>query len=177
MNKKIFTAVIALSVTVSSAFAQTKTLSAPVKTETTTPPGGNTQTAPTKTAPQPVTPPDVVASKFKSIYPSIQAVKWMLGKQGNYIAMYKNNGAESRSVFSADGNVIREVTVVQKSDLPSGVTAYLDKNFAGKTPKRCEEIKNAKGTTIYVVKYDDKVVRLDSKGNEVKESEEMDQSK
>ena len=167
-------------------------LSAPVKTETdntnttTTPIGTNPsapkqttpiQTTPTKTAPQTVTPPDAVTAKFKSMYPSVVGVKWMMGKQGNYAAMFKKNTSEARTVFSPDGNVIREATVLQKSNLPAGVTAYMDKNFAGKTPKRCEEIKGAKGKVIYVIRYDDKVVRLDANGVEVKPSEEMEETK
>ena len=177
MNKKILTAVIALSIVATSAFAQTKTLSAPVKTDPTTGTQTQTQTAPTKTAPQTVTPPEVVATKFKTMYPAVQGVKWVLGKQGNYGAMFKNGGSECRTIYSPAGLVIREVKVIQKSALPTSVTANLDKNYAGKTPKRIEEIKNAKGKMTYVIKYDDKVVRLDAYGNEVKQSEEMEETK
>ncbi len=181
MNKKILTAAIALSITATAALAQTKQLSAPTKTEntTTTPapttsPGLNSTTKPAPTTPQVVTPPDAVASKFKTMYPSVQGVNWMMGKQGNYAAMFKNNGTECRTVYTPAGVVIREVTVVQKTALPKSVIASLDKNSADKTPKRCEEIKNAKGKTIYVIKYDDKVVRLDADGNEVNQVDETD---
>ena len=188
MNKKIFTAVIALSVVAGSAFAQTKQLSAPTKTETTTAPNTTTkapgndesaqsQNSEVKPTPQTVTPSEAVATKFKTMYPEVKEVKWIKNKQSNFVAQFKNNATESRAVFTPEGAVVRLVSVIQKSTLPTGVNAYLDKNFVGKTPKRCEEIKNGKGAVVYIIKYDDKVIRLDAKGNEVKPSEDMDESK
>jgi len=190
MNKKILTAVIAFSIAATSAFAQTKTLSAPSKTETTDPKTTSspttTQTDPTDPtsqmkpkpgASQMVTPPDAVALKFKSMYPSVQGVKWLQNKQTNYVAMFKNNGVESRSVFKTDGKLVREAKTIQQSALPAPVNSYLTKNFEGKTPKKCEEMKDAGGTVVYIIKYDDKLVRLNSEGKEVKQQEDQENSK
>ena len=179
MNKKILTAAIALSVAATSAFAQTKQLSAPTKTEPTTVTQTTSTpkpTTPVKTTPQAVTPPDAVATKFKTMYPEVQGVKWMQNKQTNYVAVFKSKVNECRTVFNADGSVVREIMVMQQSALPAPVSAYLTKNFAGKTPKRCEQSKNEKGKIIYIIKYDDKLIRLDSEGNEVKQVEEMEKS-
>ena len=189
MNKKILTAVIALSVTATSTIAQTKQLSAPSKTETVAP--TNTNTAPVKqtndaepnsplitpsTNPE-VIPPDAVVKKFKSMYPQALNLKWKMNKQSYYIAMFKNKVNESRTVFKADGSVIREMMVVPVSELPTAVSDHLTKNFAGKTPKRCEMIKSESGKIIYTIKYDDRLIRLDEKGVEVKSINEMDESK
>ena len=182
MNKKILTAAIVFSVAAASAFAQIKT-----ETETTKP--STITTAPSQTAPiktndleptdkvkQPLTPPDVVLEKFKTMYPAVKEVKWIMNKQQNYVGVFKNNVNECRAVCKADGSLVREVTVVQQSSRPVDVNAYLTKNFAGKTPKKCEQVKNDNGMLIYTIRFDDKLVRLDSRGNEVKQVEELDKA-
>ncbi len=190
MKKKILTAVVALSVVATSSIAQTKTLSAPSKTETTAPKTTSspttTQTDPTDPtsqmkpkpgASQMVTPPDAVVLKFKSIYPSVQGVKWLQNKQTNYVAMFKNNGVECRSVFKTDGTLVREAKTIQQSALPPLVSSYLTQNFEGKTPKKFEEMKEAGGAVIYIIKYDDKLVRLNSEGKEVKQPDDLENNK
>ncbi len=186
MNKKILTAVLALTVTATSTIAQTKQLSAPSKTETVAP--TNTETAPVKptnnsetnsplitpTSTQDVIPPDAVVKKFKSMYPEVLSLKWKMNKQSYYIAMFKNKVNESRTVFKADGSVIREMMVVPVSELPTAVSDHLTKNFTGKTPKRCELIKTESGKIVYTIKYEDRLIRLDDKGVEVKSMSEMD---
>lgn len=177
MNKKFFIAVIALAVIVTSAFAQTKTLSAPSKTDTSaskTSTTTMTQKSNLKHDAPSVTPPDAVAAKFKTLYPAIQMVKWMQNKQGNYVAFFKNNGGECRSVFIADGTLFREAKTIQQSAAPAGVTAYMTKNFPGKTAKKIEQIKDEKGKIIYAVKYDDHFIRLDADGKEIKMDESME---
>ena len=177
MKSKIFFSALAFTIFSMAAFAQTKTLSAPSKTDTSAAKTGTTTMTQKSTlkhdAPS-VTPPDAVAAKFKTQYPNIQMVKWMQNKQGNFVAFFKNNGAECRSVFLPDGTISREATTIQQSAVPAGVAAYMSKNFPGKTAKKIERIKDDKGKVIYAVKYDDKFIRLDADGKEMKMDESME---
>ena len=110
--------------------------------------------------------PSSVMSTFKNKYPNQTDVTWYSYDNG-YTAIYTENGIERHTMYDLNGKLVGEGSQVKVETLPSSTTAYLKKNYSGKTYDRTYLITSPTGEKYYEVYADGKWIRFDSQGNAV----------
>ena len=92
--------------------------------------------------------PAAVTAKFKTLYPSVEKVKW--GKEdANYEAEFDLNKVETSVVFDASGNALETETEISVTDLPATVNTYISTNVPGEKIKEASKIIDSKGVVTY----------------------------
>ncbi len=112
--------------------------------------------------------PKAILETFNSNFKDAKVVSWDKEKDGGYEAEFGYNGAETSATFSADGKLMETEQEIEKSVLPSEITAYVSKNYAGKNISEVSKITTAEGTIMYEVEIDKKDLMFDEKGNFIK---------
>ncbi len=117
--------------------------------------------------------PAIVKTKFKSLYPTIEKVKW--GKEdGFYEAEFDVNKVETSVTLDSTGNVIETETDIAVSELPAAIVTYFTKNFPGEKIKEAAKITNPKGVVTYEAEMKDVDYLFDKDGVFIKKSEDKD---
>jgi hypothetical protein len=115
--------------------------------------------------------PDVVKTKFASLYPDTKNVKWEK-EDGKYEAGFKNNGHEMSALFDASGVMTESEEEIKLSDLPVVAVEYVKANYAGSAIKAAAKITKAGGEVNYEAELKGKDVIFDSAGTFIKEVKE-----
>jgi len=117
--------------------------------------------------------PAVVSAKFKSLYPSIENVKW--GKEGqNYEAEFDVDKVETSVVIEAGGNLLETEYEITPSDLPAAAKAYVSTNIPGEKIKEASKITDAKGVVTFEAEVKGMDYIFDKDGKFIKKVEEKD---
>lgn len=111
--------------------------------------------------------PAAVKSAFAKQFPTAKKVKWE--KEGEYFeAEYKVNKTEQSAVFDALGTLLETEMEIPVSQLPSGVAAYVQANYAGKKVKEAAKITHSKGVVTYEAEIKSMDLMFDSNGKFLK---------
>lgn len=117
--------------------------------------------------------PEVVKTKFKSLYPSVEKVKW--GKEdANYEAEFDLNKVETSVVFDATGNALETETEISESDLPAAIKTYISTNVPNEKIKEASKMTDAKGIVTYEAEVKGVDYVFDINGKFIKKVEEKD---
>ena len=74
-------------------------------------------------------PPQIVASKFKNLYPNASAIQWEIEKE-NFEAEFTVAGKEIEALFSPSGELISEDKEIVVEELPGKVMSTYKKNYS-----------------------------------------------
>jgi hypothetical protein len=111
--------------------------------------------------------PAAVTTKFKTDYPNVNKVKWDT-EGSNYEAEFKVNNVETSVLYDATGKVVETETEINVNDLPAAVTAYMNKNVAGKKISEASKIIDAAGKVTYEAEAGGTDYIFDEAGNFIK---------
>jgi len=111
-----------------------------------------------------VTVPDIVKTKFASLYPEAKNVKWDK-EEAMFEAGFKINDKENSVVFDAAGAVTETETAIDASELPATISEYVTKNLAGKKIDEAAKILDAKGKITYEAEVADVDYIFEETGN------------
>ncbi len=108
--------------------------------------------------------PDVVKTKFASLYPDAKNVKW--DKEDAMLeAGFKNNDVETSVVFDANGTLSETEIAIEASSLPAAISEYVSKNLAGKKIDEAAKIVDASGKVTYEAEVDETDYIFDETGS------------
>jgi hypothetical protein len=113
---------------------------------------------------QKVAVPDVVKTKFVSLYPDAKNVKWDK-EDGLFEAGFKTNDVETSVVFDAAGTVTETETAIEASSLPAAISEYVAKNLDGRKIEEAAKIVDAAGKVNYEAEVDKADYIFDETGN------------
>lgn len=117
--------------------------------------------------------PDAVKAKFKSLYPSVEKVKW--GKEdANFEAEFDLNKVETSVVFDATGNALETETEISENDLPVAVKTYVTTNIPNEKIKEASKMTDAKDVVTYEAEVKGVDYVFDIDGKFIKKVEEKD---
>ena len=102
---------------------------------------------------QKVAVPDVVKTRFASLYPDAKNVKWDK-EDALFEAGFKTNDVETSVVFDAAGAVTETETAIEASTLPPAIYEYITKNSVGKKIEEAAKIVDASGKVTYEAEVD-----------------------
>ena len=74
-------------------------------------------------------PPQIIASKFKNLYPNASAIQWEIEKE-NFEAEFTVAGKEIEALFSPSGELISEDKEIVVEELPGKVMSTYKKNYS-----------------------------------------------
>jgi len=117
--------------------------------------------------------PDVVKTKFASLYPDAKNVKWEK-EDAMFEAIFKVNDAETSLVFDASGTLTETETVIPVSSLPAPIADYIAKNAGGKKIDEACKIVDAAGKVTYEAEAGDADYIFDESGGCISKKEEED---
>ena len=119
---------------------------------------------------QKVAVPDMVKTKFASLYPDAKNVKWDK-EDALFEAGFKTNDVETSVVFDAAGTVTETEIAIEASALPAAITEYVSKNLAGKKIDEAAKIVDASGKVTYEAEVDGADYIFDETGNFINKKE------
>ena len=114
--------------------------------------------------------PDMVKTKFASLYPDAKNVKWDK-EDALFEAGFKTNDIETSVVFDAAGTVTETEIAIEASALPAAITEYVSKNLAGKKIDEAAKIVDASGKVTYEAEVDGADYIFDETGNFINKKE------
>lgn len=101
-------------------------------------------------------------------YPTAAHVVWEKEK-GNYEANWGGRSNEDSSViFTPAGQLVEMAVAIRVSDLPSGVAAYVKKNYPGVRITEAGRVTDANGKISYEAEVKGKDLVFDEKGSFIK---------
>ncbi len=117
--------------------------------------------------------PAAVKESFKKNYPTGKAEKWE--KEGDvYEAEYEMGKDEGSVTFDASGNVQETEKEIKVSELPKGVSDYVNKNMPGKKIKEASKITTAAGVVQYEAEVGEVDYIFDADGKFLKKEEDKE---
>jgi hypothetical protein len=117
--------------------------------------------------------PTAVKDALKKAYPTAKLEKWEK-EDANYEAEIKVGKAESSVVYDASGNIVMTEVEIKVSELPKGVTDYINANLKGKKAKEASKMTYADGKVNYEAEVDEADYLFDEKGNFIEKEVESD---
>ncbi len=111
--------------------------------------------------------PDLVTSKFSSLYPGTKAEQWK-SSNGNYETKFSNSGSKMCVVINPSGSVVETSTVIKATELPKPAADYVAKNYAKQKIKESCKTTEAGGKVKYEAVVNDYRLCFDSEGAFVK---------
>ena len=117
--------------------------------------------------------PEVVKTKFETLYPKAGNPKWEL-EDGKYEASFKQDSIESSVIFSADGNVIQSETAIDVAQLPQPVKDYLTSQFGNQKIEEAEKITNSNGNVTFEAEVGTTDYLFDANGQFIGKEDEED---
>lgn len=114
--------------------------------------------------------PDVVKTKFASLYPDAKNVKWDK-EEALFEAGFKISDKETSVVFDAAGTVTETETAIEISTLPAAITEYVSKNLSGKKIDEAAKIVDGLGKVTYEAEVDEADYIFDETGNFISKKE------
>ena len=116
--------------------------------------------------------PLAVRNALTQKYPGASHIVWEKEK-GNYEANWGGRSNEDNSaVFTPSGEFVEMVVAIPVSGLPTGVAAYVQKNYHGAKIKEPGKVSYANGKTGYEVEVNKKDMVFDEAGNFVRVDED-----
>jgi|GEM_PF-1134490 len=115
--------------------------------------------------------PEVVRSKFKTLYPASKVEYW-LKEEGNYVAEFDYQKKEMVIFFTPDGKVIKSETRIQPSEIPKDAQAYIVKHYPGKKITDAVTTKDHQGNQIYEAEVGELDLIFDGKGQFIRSVKE-----
>lgn len=115
--------------------------------------------------------PALVKSAFSKNFPKIMDIKWEK-ENGNYEANFKDNGKKMSATFDEKGAWMETESKIEISELPSGVSTYVEKNYHGQNIQGAAKLKMPGGTTNYEAEIKGKDLIFDANGKFIKESKD-----
>jgi hypothetical protein len=117
--------------------------------------------------------PAAVKEALKKAYPTAKVEKWEK-EEANYEAEIKVGKAESSVVYDASGNLVMTEVEIKVTELPKGVTDYINTNLKGKKAKEASKMTYTDGKVNYEAEVDDVDYIFDEKGNFIEKEKETD---
>ncbi len=117
--------------------------------------------------------PDVVKTKFSTLYPDAKNVKWDK-EDKQFEAGFKVNNTETSVVFDATGTLTETETAIPASALPPGILEYATQNLAGKKIEEAAKIVNASGKISYEAEVSGTDYIFDEAGNFLSKKDKED---
>ena len=115
--------------------------------------------------------PEVVKSKFKSLYPGSK-VEWWAKEEGNFVAEFDYPKKENVIFIAPDGKVIKTEARIHPSEIPADAQAYSAKHYPGKKVTDAVTTKDHQGNQIYEAEVDELDLIFDAKGQFIKSVKE-----
>lgn len=126
--------------------------------------------------------PDAVKSAFSIKFPNATKVKWDKENNSEWEAEFKQNGIKYSANFTSAGDWKETEHEISKNDIPAGVKARLDSDFADYKIEEAEISETASGTVYEFELENDEYtmeVAINEQGDvtkkEIKESEDGDE--
>ncbi|MCY7410000.1 MAG: hypothetical protein LH473_06990 [Chitinophagales bacterium] len=88
--------------------------------------------------------PSSAVASFHKMHPEIKTNNWEK-EDGNYEAVYWTKDMSTSVIFDASGVLIMKEKETSVKNLPSGISAYVAKNYSGSSFKEAAQITDAKG--------------------------------
>ncbi len=111
--------------------------------------------------------PDVVVSKFTSLYPGAKAEQWK-NTNGNYETKFTQGGSKMCVVINTSGSVVETSTMIKESELPKPATDYIAKTYVKKKIKDACKTTESGGKVKYEAVVEDYRLCFDNNGAFVK---------
>lgn len=115
--------------------------------------------------------PASVKSAFSKNFPKITDIKWEK-ENGNYEANFSDNGKKMSATFDEKGTWLETESKIEISELPSGVAAYVEKNYKGQKIKGAAKLNMPGGATNYEAEVKGKDLIFDANGKFIKETKD-----
>jgi hypothetical protein len=113
--------------------------------------------------------PEKVKTAFAKKYPDAKKVSWEKEK-GNYEANWDGKSGEDSSVtFTPSAIYVEIVVAIPVGQLPSGVAAYVNKQYNGAKIREAGKVTDAAGRHMYEAEIKGKDLVFDEKGVFIKE--------
>lgn len=106
--------------------------------------------------------PAATKAAFAKAHPNL-AGTWEK-EAGNYEVSFKEGGKDMSCIIDKNGKIYETETEIGVNQLPSPVTAYLDKHYKGIKVKEAATIVKADGKIIYEAEIKGKDVLFDANG-------------
>ena len=111
--------------------------------------------------------PLAVTSRFYMLYYNCKPKQWKMERK-NYETEFTQNKTEMRIVIDPKGNVIKTITFLDLSNLPSLITNYVATNFPNQKITGALRINEPGGKVIYETKVNKVHVYFDEGGKFIK---------
>ena len=115
--------------------------------------------------------PEVVKSKFKSLYPGSKVAYWAK-EESNYVAEFDYQKKEMVLFIAPDGKVIKSEARITPSEIPKEAQAYIAKHYPGKKITDAVTTKDPQGNQIYEAEVGELDLIFDVKGQFIKSVKE-----
>jgi hypothetical protein len=92
--------------------------------------------------------PELVKKSFAKEFPAAVKVEWGIEKPGEYEAEFTKDKSEMSALFDEAGALLEVETEIEKSELPSAISASLAKDFVGYKIDEIEK-NDSKGIITY----------------------------
>lgn len=116
--------------------------------------------------------PAAVKNSFEKSFPGSKA-KWEKEKE-KYEAEFSFRNDELSAVFDAEGKILEREKEIPVTELPKGVTEYLEKNLPGARIKESAKIVDSNGAITYEAQIGKTDYLFDKDGNFIRRSEKKD---
>lgn len=108
--------------------------------------------------------PQAVKDAFKKMYPNATVNEWEK-EDGNYEAEFVSNKVETSVVFTPAGVHVMTEVEIPVSELPAGVTTYVNEKLGGKKIKEAAKMTTADGVVTYEAEVNGTDYIFDAAGN------------
>jgi hypothetical protein len=115
--------------------------------------------------------PELVKSKFKSLYPGSKVEHWAK-EEGNYVAEFDYQKKEMVLFITPEGKVIKSEARIHPSEIPADAQAYIAKHYPGKKITDAVTTKDHQGNQIYEAEVGELDLIFDAKGQFIKSVKE-----
>ncbi len=115
--------------------------------------------------------PEVVKSKFSTMYPTVTSPKWEM-EDGKYEASFSQGKMEASVTMLPDGSLFETEIDIDPMNLPQPARDYVANNLGGKKISSAERITNANGLVSYEAEVDDTDYMFDTIGQFTGKEEE-----
>lgn len=109
------------------------------------------------------TAPEKVNAQFKTLYPNVKDVKWVM-EDGNYLGLFTSDKKEMAVQINEKGDLVQTEKRLDISELPKASQEYLTKNYAGVKFDRASEVTDDSKVKRYQAVSKDKTVVFDADG-------------